>query len=88
MHVPPAGVMANVKRQRERLEVLGQLDSLMATIAGYWRHDGMSDKEIFRKFFLTYHIDWLSAQSLKKDDAVALMEKIQNDIDGLVKGEL
>ena len=88
MHVPPAGVMANVKRQRERLEVLGQLDSLMATIAGYWRHDGMSDKEIFRKFFLTYRTDWLSAQSLKKDDAVALMEKIQNDVDELVKDGL
>lgn len=87
-HIPPAGVMANVKRQRERLEVSGQLDGLMATIAGYWRHDGLSDSEIFRKFFLTYHIDWLSAQSLKKDDAVALMEKIQNDVDGLVKGEL
>lgn len=87
-HVPMPGVMANVKRQRERLEVLGQLDSLMATIAGYWRHDGMSDKEIFRKFFLTYRTDWLSAQSLKKDDAAALMEKIQNDVDGLVKDEL
>ena len=87
-HVPPAGVMANIKRQRERLEVLGQLDGLMATIAGYWRHDGMSDKEIFRKFFLTYRTDWLSAQSLKKDDATALMEKIQNDVDGLVKDRL
>lgn len=88
MHVPLAGVMSNVKRQRERLEVLGQLDGLMATIAGYWRHDGMSDKEIFRKFFLTYRTDWLSAQSLKKDDAVALMEKIQNHVDGLVKDGL
>lgn len=85
MNVPPAGVMANVKRQSERLEVLGRLDGLMATIAGYWRHDGMSDKEIFRKFFLTYHIDWLSAQGLKKDDALTLMGKIQNDVDGLVK---
>lgn len=84
-HVPPAGVMANVKRQSERLEVLGRLDGLMATIAGYWRHDGMSDKEIFRKFFLTYHVDWLSAQGLKKDDALTLMGKIQNDVDGLVK---
>lgn len=88
MNVPVPGVMSNVKRQRERLEVLGQLDGLMATIAGYWRHDGMSDKEIFRKFFLTYRTDWLSAQSLKKDDAAALMEKIQNDVDGLVRGEL
>jgi len=85
MNVPPAGVMANVKRQSERLEALGRLDGLMATIAGYWRHDGMSDKEIFRKFFLTYHVDWLSAQGLKKDDALTLMEKIQNDVDGLVK---
>lgn len=85
MNVPPAGVMANVKRQSERLEVLGRLDGLMATIAGYWRHDGMSDKEIFRKFFLTYHVDWLSAQGLKKDDALTLMKKIQNDVDGLVK---
>ncbi|QCG76497.1 DNA helicase [Klebsiella phage vB_KpnM_FZ14] len=84
-HVPMPGVMANVKRQSERLEVLGRLDGLMATIAGYWRHDGMSDKEIFRKFFLTYHIDWLSAQGLKKDDALTLMGKIQNDVDGLVK---
>lgn len=84
-HVPVPGVMANVKRQSERLEVLGRLDGLMATIAGYWRHDGMSDKEIFRKFFLTYHVDWLSAQGLKKDDALTLMEKIQNDVDGLVK---
>lgn len=88
MNVPVPGVMSNVKRQRERLEVLGQLDRVMATIAGYWRHDGMSDSEIFRKFFLTYHTDWLSAQSLKKDDAAALMGKIQNDIDGLVKDGL
>lgn len=85
-HVPMPGVMANVKRQKERLDALGELDSAMATIAGYWRYQGMSDGEIFRKFFLTYRIDWLSAQSLKKDDAAALMEKIQNDVDGLVKG--
>lgn len=87
-HNPAIAVMSRVNKQIKRLDALTKLDGLMATIAGYWRHDGMSDKEIFRKFFLTYHIDWLSAQSLKKDDAVALMEKIQNDIDGLVKGEL
>lgn len=87
-HNPVIAVMSRVNKQIKRLDTLTKLDGLMATIAGYWRHDGLSDSEIFRKFFLTYHIDWLSAQSLKKDDAVALMEKIQNDIDGLVKGEL
>lgn len=85
-HNPVIAVMSRVDKQIKRLDALTKLDGLMATIAGYWRHDGLSDSEIFRKFFLTYHIDWLSAQSLKKDDAVALMEKIQNDVDGLVKG--
>lgn len=83
--VPVPGVMANVKRQRERLEALSELDRSMATIAGYWRHDGMSDSEIFRKFYLRYQTDWLTAQSLKKDDAESLIKKIQNDVDGLVK---
>lgn len=84
-HVPIPGVMSNVKRQRERLDVLSELDRSMATIAGYWRHDGMSDSEIFRKFYQVYRIDWLTAQSLKKDDAESLIKKIQNDVDGLVK---
>lgn len=86
--LPPHAVKRNVKLHENRLEALTKLDGLMATIAGYWRHDGMSDKEIFRKFFLTYRTDWLSAQGLKKDDATALMEKIQNDVDGLVKDGL
>lgn len=87
-HVPVPGVMANIKRQKERLDTLGELDRVMATIAGYWRHDGLSDSEIFRKFYVNYRVDWLTAQSLKKDDASVLMEKIQKDVDGLVKHEL
>lgn len=78
-HVPVPGVMANVKRQRERLDALGELDRAMATIAGYWRHQGMSDSEIFRKFYVNYRVDWLTAQSLKKDDAEILMKKILTD---------
>lgn len=85
LRVPIPGVMSNVKRQRERLEILSDLDRSMATIAGYWRHGGMSDSEIFRKFYLHYQTDWLTAQSLKKDDAESLIKKIQNDVDGLVK---
>ena len=87
-HNPVVAVMSRVNKQIKCLDALGELDMTMATIAGYWRHDGLSDSEIFRKFFLTYRIDWLSAQNLKKDDAVALMEKIQNDVDGLVKDGL
>lgn len=78
-HMPVLGVMRNVKRQKERLDVLGELDRVMATIAGYWRHQGMSDSEIFRKFYVNYRVDWLTAQSLKKDDAEVLMKKILTD---------
>lgn len=77
MHVPPAGVMANVKRQKERLDELVKNDILMAQWAGHRRAEGLSDSEIFRKFFITFNIDWLSAQSLKKDEALKLREKLE-----------
>lgn len=79
-HVPPAGVMANIKRQRERLDELSKLDLTLAKWAGYKRADGLSDSEIFRKFFITFNVDWLSSQALKKDEALKLRERIENDL--------
>lgn len=79
-HVPPAGVMSNVKRQRERLDELSKLDLTLAKWAGYKRADGLSDSEIFRKFFITFNVDWLSSQALKKDEALKLRERIENDL--------
>ena len=76
-HVPVPGVMSNVKRQRERLDELVKNDILMAQWAGHRRAEGLSDSEIFRKFFITFNIDWLSAQSLKKDEALKLREKLE-----------
>lgn len=78
-HNPVVAVMSRVNKQIKRLDALGELDRAMATIAGYWRHQGMSDSEIFRKFYLNYRVDWLTAQSLKKDDAEILMKKILTD---------
>lgn len=76
-HVPMPGVVANVKRQKERLDELVKNDILMAQWAGHRRAEGLSDSEIFRKFFITFDIDWLSAQSLKKDEALKLREKLE-----------
>lgn len=76
-HVPPAGVMANVKRQRERLDALVRLDLKLAEWAGYRRAEGLSDSEIFRKFYLTYGVSWLEAQALKAADADKLRERIE-----------
>lgn len=75
-HVPVPGVMSNVKRQRERLDALVRLDLSLATWAGYRRAEGLSDSEIFRKFYLTYGVSWLEAQALKAADADKLRERI------------
>lgn len=75
-HVPMPGVMANVKRQRERLDALVKLDHTLAQWAGYRRAEGLSDSEIFRKFYLTYGMSWLEAQALKAADADKLRERI------------
>lgn len=76
-HVPPAGVMANVKHQKERLDALVKLDLKLAEWAGYRRAEGLSDSEIFRKFYLTYGVSWLEAQALKAADADKLRERIE-----------
>lgn len=75
-HVPMPGVMANVKRQKERLDALVKLDHTLAQWAGYRRAEGLSDSEIFRKFYLTYGVSWIEAQALKAADADKLRERI------------
>lgn len=75
-HVPMPGVMSNVKRQKERLDALVKLDLRLAEWAGYRRAEGLSDSEIFRKFYLTYGVSWLEAQALKAADADKLRERI------------
>lgn len=75
-HMPMSGVMANVKRQKERLDALVKLDHTLAQWAGYRRAEGLSDSEIFRKFYLTYGVSWIEAQALKAADADKLRERI------------
>lgn len=74
--LPPHAVKRNVKLHENRLDALVRLDLSLATWAGYRRAEGLSDSEIFRKFFLTYGISWLEAQALKAADADKLRERI------------
>lgn len=76
MGVPPAGVMANVRRQKIRLDELVRLDVVLSQWAGYRRAEGLSDSEIFRKFYLTFGISWIEAQALKAVEADKLRERI------------
>ena len=74
--LPPHAVKRNVKLHENRLDALVKLDLKLAEWAGYRRAEGLSNSEIFRKFFLTYGISWLEAQALKAADADKLRERI------------
>ena len=79
-YCPQVKVIHEVEKQIKRLDALVRLDSAMATIAGYWRHDGLSNSEIFRKFFQRYGVDWISAQALKCSQAQQLFTRIEADV--------
>lgn len=78
--VPQIGIMANVKRHIERQETIGTLREAMAVWAGYERAAGLSDREIFRKFYIEHGHDWMTAQTLKRDDALGLSERVMGSI--------
>lgn len=78
--VPQIGIMANVKRHIERQETIGTLREAMAVWAGYERAAGLSDREIFRKFYIEHCHDWMTAQTLKRDEALGLAERVMGSI--------
>lgn len=75
-YMPQSGVISEVRKQIKRLDALVKLDVSLSVWAGYRRAEGLSDSEIFRKFYLTYGVSWLEAQALKAADADKLRERI------------
>lgn len=78
--VPQIGIMANVKRHIARQETVGTLRDILALWGGYERAAGLSDKEIMRKFYLTYGVDLWTAQTLKQDEMLSLAERVQRNM--------
>ena len=78
--VPQIGIMANVKRHIARQETVGTLRDILALWGGYERAAGLSDKEIMRKFYLTYGVDLWTAQTLKQDEMLSLAERVQRSM--------
>lgn len=83
-HTPAIGVMAHTKRFAVKLEAqqtaIGALREIMAIWAGHYRAAGRDDSEIFRRFYLRYGVDWLSAQALSAEAALTLGERVAMDI--------
>lgn len=75
-HAPHIG--HHIKHHRGRQETQKALRSSIAWWAGYQRAKGRPDDESYRRFYIMFGIDVLSAQTLKTKDAHNLAERIND----------
>lgn len=75
----PAGIRAS-RKQQERIDKQRELAQVIATWAGKMTHFGYTNRQINKKFFLTYDMSITGALSLKTVEMDALMKEIQNEI--------
>lgn len=67
-------------RHDKRMQEQSQLRQSIATWAGYLHAEGCTDSEIYRRFYYTFGIDILTAQTLGTTQTVMLNSKI---VDGI-----
>lgn len=78
-----AGTAAGIsvgRKQQERIDMQKQLAQTIAVWAGKMKHFGYSDRQIHKKFFLTYDMSITGALSLKT--------KEMKSIEGMIKYEV
>jgi len=73
---PPIGVLAGVKRHRERQTAQATLRGVMSEWAGYQTAAGQHNGTVLRRFYKAYGIDVMAAQALGKRDAERLAERL------------
>jgi superfamily II DNA or RNA helicase len=73
-------VMGHVKKHAEKQEMQEALRASIAWWAGYQQSHGRTDAESYRLFYHTFGVDVLTAQALKRADALKLAEKINNKL--------
>jgi DNA repair protein RadD len=74
--LPATHVMAHVKHHAERLETQAALREAMAWWGGRQRAAGLNDSQMQRLFFLRYGVDVMTAQTLKRAEAQALLDRL------------
>ena len=77
----PYAIRGVQNRHAEKIRVQYELRNAMANWAGYRKAEGMSDSEIYRRFYYTFNIDILTAQSLGLADSNMLYSKIVDSMD-------
>ncbi len=78
-HLPRPAAAGAAARFREKQEAQRALREEIAVWAGWQRANGRPDSESYRRFYLQYGIDVLSAQALGRKEAEALLERISVD---------
>lgn len=78
--LPHTHVLGNAKHHAARLAAAENLRDAMAWWAGEKRAAGQCDSEIFRRFFLTFGVDWLSAQALPRADLEDLAARVDSKL--------
>jgi len=76
--LPATHVMAHVKHHAARLEALAALRDGMAAWGGRQRLAGLTDSQMQRKFWHLFGVDVATAQTLKRAEAQALLDRIVN----------
>lgn len=75
-HVTPIVAAAIKKRHWERQQAQGALRDAIALWAGYHKHLGRGDSEIYRRFWLGFGVDVMTAQTLGSTEAAELQARI------------
>lgn len=68
------------KKQQERIETQKQLAEVIALWAGRERERGLSDRQIKKKFYLTFNMSITGALSQVKSDMLESIELIKGDL--------
>lgn len=79
-HVPKLGQLAGAKRHRNRLSALETLREHIALWGGLQRANGLPDRVGHKRFYLKFGVDVLTAQTYKEAEALALAERIAEDL--------
>lgn len=72
------GVLSGVKHHAERLETQQALRHAMALWGGRQRAEGMNDSQMQRLFYHRFGVDVMTAQTFKRAEAQALLDRIVN----------
>lgn len=78
--LPTRFAYSNTKKHKERLGALDDLKGVMALWGGIYHARGETDSELQRRFWLTFGVSVLEAQTLGREDAEKLLTRVSDAV--------